>query len=300
MESSYHGRAAELAAEPRRPASPPSGFWTGLLPDLKELFARRELLLMLIQRELKSRYKDSSLGFLWSLARPLALLLIYYVALGQFLGAARQIPSFAVFIYSGLTAWTFYSEIVLIGTGSVVNNSALVKKIYLPREIFPLSVIGSAAFNFVIQLGILLATTLALSQFPIGERWWNLLLGFTVLLVYGVALALVLSAVNVYLRDVQYLVEIAMMIAFWASPIVYSWGLVRTHITGIAETIYLANPVTLAVLAFQKALWTAGDDEPFPPDLDARLGIVLGIGVVSLWLAQRLFSRLQGSFAQEL
>lgn len=301
MDRSQAQRALELAAEPMRPASPPSGFWTGALRDIREVIGRRELLDLLVRRELKSRYKDSSLGFFWSLARPLALLLIYYVALGQFLGAARTIPSFAIFVYTGLTAWTFFNEIVLAGTGSIVGNAALVKKIYLPREVFPLSVLGSAAFNFMIQTGILLAATLVARQFPTGSRWWYFVLGTLVILVYGVALSLVLSAVNVYLRDVQYLVEIVLMVAFWASPVVYSWHLVQPHLAAIgAEGLYLSNPVTLAVLAFQKALWTAGAAEPFPTNLAPMLGIAIGAGLVLLWFCQRIFSRLQGSFAQEL
>ncbi|WP_255371603.1 ABC transporter permease [Cellulosimicrobium sp. CUA-896] len=139
--------------------------------------AQRELLDMLVRRELKARYKDSTLGFVWSLGRPLAMLLIYYVALGQFLGAARSIPQFAVFIYAGLTAWNLFSESLTAGTGSVVANSGLVKKVYLPREVFPLSSIGSALFNFSIQLVILLAATVLVGQFPPGghvgstSRW---------------------------------------------------------------------------------------------------------------------------------
>ncbi|AEG45123.1 ABC transporter permease [Isoptericola variabilis] len=309
MTSETPDRAARLAAEPLRAAGPRPGFARGTVASLKDLARQRELLDMLIRRELKARYKDSALGFLWSLGRPLAMLAIYYLALGQFLGAARHIPAFAIFIYAGLTAWGFYSEALVSGTGSVVANSGLVKKVYLPREVFPLSSVGSAFFNFMIQVVILLTATLVAGQFPLGARWGYFVLALLVLVTYAVALSLILSAVNVYLRDVQYLVDIFIMIFFWLSPIVYAWSFVRDALGSSGLTagaqemlmeLYLANPVTLAVIGFQETFWVAGDALPSVPDLAARLGVALGVGLLLLWLAQRVFARLQSNFAQEL
>lgn len=299
-------RIARLADEPLRPAGPRPGFFRGTLASITDIYAHRELMGLLVRRELKSRYKDSALGFLWTLIRPLAMLLIYYVALGKFLSAERSIPSFAIFIYAGLSAWTLHSEIVNIGTSSIVANSGLIKKVYLPREVFPLSAVGAAVFNFTVQLGILIGATAVARQFPTGARWLYFPLSLAVLLVFATAFSLLLSAVNVYLRDVQYLVEVALMIFFWASPIVYSWKLVtgaldKAGLSGSwVEELYLANPVSLVVLGFQRTFWVAGDGEPVPPDLGARLGIALAIGIVFLWLCQRVFARLQSNFAQEL
>lgn len=299
-------RAARLAAEPLREAGPRPGFASGTLSSLRDIAAHRELMGFLVRRELKSRYKDSALGFVWSLIRPLAMLLIYYIALGKFLGAARSIPDFAIFIYTGLTAWTLFNEIVTIGTASIVANSGLIKKVYLPREVFPLSVVGSAVFNFLIQLGILVAATLVVGRFPTGLRWLYFPLSLAVLLVFATALALLFSAVNVYLRDVGYLVEVTLMILFWASPIVYSWSLVHQELSkmthgALFEQLYLANPVTLVVLGFQRTFWVLGDGQPFQVDaLGPRLGIALAVGVVLLWVCQRTFARLQANFAQEL
>jgi ABC-2 type transport system permease protein len=296
-------RAARLAVEPLREAGPRPGFASGTLSSIRDIAAHRELMGFLVRRELKSRYKDSALGFLWSLIRPLSMLLIYYIALGKFLGAARSIPDFAIFIYTGLTAWTLFAEIVTIGTASIVANAGLIKKVYLPREVFPLSVVGSAIFNFAIQLGILIAATIVVGRFPTGPRWFYFPLSLVVLLVWATALALLLSAVNVYLRDVGYLVEVALMILFWASPIVYSWSLVHKELLKYPtlEQLYLLNPVTLAVCGFQQTFWVAGDSQPFEVTaLGERLGIALVIGVVALWLCQRTFARLQANFAQEL
>ena len=263
--------------------------------------AYRELLGLLVRRELKARFKDSVLGFLWSLLRPLALLIVYYVAIGKFLGAERAIPDFAIYIFAGLTIWQLFAEIVSGSTGSILGNGGLIKKVYLPREVFPLSVVGSSLFNLMTQLTILAAAVIALGRAPTGQRLLYLPLAIVVVVVYATALGLVLAAVNVYLRDVQYLVEIALMVLFWGSPVVYSWRLVSGVVEqGWMEQAYLANPVTVAVLGMQRAVWVAGTEEPFPPGLGTRLLVMLAIGTVLLWLGQRVFARLEGNFAQEL
>jgi ABC-2 type transport system permease protein len=308
MPYQHEARLQELADEPMRPAGPRQGFFHGTFESIRDVWSRRELLNQLTRREIKARYKDSALGFFWSLARPLAMLLVYYVAIGKFLGAARTpthpggIPDFAIFIFAGLTAWQLFSDIVIIGTGSIVGNGGLIKKVYVPRELFPLSVVGSALFNFAIQLGVLLAATAALGQFPTGERWLYFVLALAVMIPLSTALALLLSATNVYLRDVQYLVEIMLMIFMWASPIVYSWGLVQKALGAHPwlEQLYIANPMTLVVLGFQKAFWVGGDGQPFPEHLGRSLIIALGVSIVLLWFSQRAFARLQSNFAQEL
>lgn len=301
MTNPTEARAAALASVPLRIAGPRSGFVTGTFSSLRDIAAHRELMGFLVKRELKARYKDSALGFVWSLVRPLAMLLIYFVAIGKFLNAASTTPGFAVFIYTGLTAWTLFNEIIISGTGSIVANSGLIKKVYLPREVFPLSVVGSSIFNFAIQLLILVGATIVTGQLPTGARWIYFPLSLAVVVVYATAFALLLSAANVYLRDVQYLVDVALMIMFWASPIVYSWKMVHEKLAGSTlEHVYMSNPITLAVLGFQRTFWVAGDGEPVATHLASRLGIACVIGVVLLWLGQRIFARLQANFAQEL
>ncbi|WP_372594278.1 ABC transporter permease [Actinotalea sp.] len=307
MSHDHESRSAHLASLELRPAGPRAGFLRGTIQSVRDIWAHRELLDLLVRREIKARYKDSILGFFWSLAKPLALLLVYYVAIGKFLGAERVpgreggIPEFAIFIFTGLTAWQLFSDIILGGTGSIVANAGLIKKVYVPREVFPLSVLGSSLFNFTIQLGILVTATVVSGAFPLGQRWLYLPLALAVLIVFASALALLLSAVNVYLRDVQYLVEIVIMILFWGSPIVYSWGLVHTRLEGsLLDTLYLMNPMTLVVVAFQRVFWVGGDGEATPDSLTIRLLVTLGISMLLLWVSQRIFARLQSNFAQEL
>ncbi len=283
------------------PISPPRGIIRGTIHSVSAIFARRELLQLLVQREFKARYKDSSLGFFWSLLRPLAMLLIYYVAVGKFLGAERNIPNFAIYVFAGLTIWTLFSETVSSATGSIVNNSGLIKKVDLPREIFPLSATGTALLNFGIQFVVLLGATLLTGQPPRLEALWLVPASMIVLTTYGLGLGLLLSAWNVYLRDIQHLVEIALLVLFWASPIVYSYAMVHDLLGGgFLEQLWLANPVTPAVLAFQQGMWSSGDAGHVPADLGLRLLITWGFSLILLWIGQLVFSRLEGNFAQEL
>ncbi|MDJ0337583.1 ABC transporter permease [Cryobacterium sp. PH31-O1] len=303
--ASAEERSLRIAQEPLLPVGQSTGFITGTWSSIKEVLAHRELLGLLVRREIKARYKDSSLGLVWSLAKPLAQLLVYYFAIGQILGVARSIPSFAIFVFVGLIVWGLFTEIVSSGTMSIVNNAGLVKKVYLPREIFPLAAVGGGLFNFGVQLIILIAATIIGGQVPLTPDLALAPLALINVIIFASAMGMLLAAVTVYLRDLQHLIEVVLTVLFWASPVVYSFSFVHAAIAGTwLEQLYLANPVTLSVLGMQKALWLAGSTESnqvnFPPDLALRLWISLFISIALLWIAQRIFSRLQGNFAQEL
>jgi len=267
---------------------------------LREVLGFRELLGMLVRRELKAKYKDSSLGLLWTLIRPLVTLLVYFIAIGHFLGAARSIPDFAVFMFTGLITWQLFTDIVTQGSGSILSNSALVKKVYLPRELFPLSVVGSALVNFAMQFVVLVGAVIFIGQVPTGSRLFYFPLAVLCMVLWGFALSLVLSSATVYLRDTQYLVEVALTILFWACPIVYSWTFVGNVVSPGVLDAYLWNPTTVSVLAMQQAFWVSGDAQPVPDELGLRLGILVLVGFVLVIVAQRVFSRAQANFAQEL
>ncbi|MEZ3160057.1 ABC transporter permease [Microbacterium sp. BWT-B31] len=273
----------------------------GILDSVTDAVSQREMLGLLVKRDLKSKYKDSALGFLWSLARPLVQLLIYFVVLGQFLGAARGIPDFAIYIFTGLTAIGLFTEIAVGGTGSIIANAGLVKKVYVPREVFPLASVGSALFNFLVQLCILVLATFLTGHPPFHWAILYALPALAIIVVYGLAFALFFGALNVYLRDMQYLVEVFTILLFWASPVVYSWQMVRDLVQNpVIVEIYTNNPLTLAILGFQEAFWVAGADAAQPDLLLLRMFVALIVGLVVLVGCHRVFLRLQGNFAQEL
>ncbi|GAB2552443.1 ABC transporter permease [Leucobacter ruminantium] len=279
--------------------------YKGFLSTSREIIQNRSMLALLVRRDIKSRYKDSSLGLIWTLIRPLTQLAIYFVVVGKFLGAERGIPDFAIYIFTGLTAYGLFSEIVSGGTASILGNAGLVKKVYVPRELFPLAATGTALFNFAIQLAILIVIVLVTGKFHIS---WNLLYlipSLIVLISFGLALALLFSAWFVYLRDIGYFVEIAVMVLMWASPILYSWQMVHDVVMGIGLPwllqIYTANPVTLAVLGFQESIWgTAERGLALPENLMTQLCVAAVLGLLCVVGAQRIFARMQGNFAQEL
>ncbi len=277
-------------------------FLSSNLPEVRKIWMRRELVGLLVRRELRARYKGSSLGIVWSLIKPLVQLLVFYFAIGHVLGAARLIPSYAIFVFIGLTVWTFATEIITSGTRSILDNAGLVRKVAVPREIFPLAAIGGAVVNLGIQFIVLLAAMLAIGEFPVT---WEILWVFPSLLLvvtFCSAIAILLAALNVYFRDIQHLVEVVLIVAFWASPIVYAFSFVSSLPLGGWLQVYLLNPITLGVLGMQRALWTAGADLAgmFPPQLGLGILIAFAVSLILLWISLRAFQKLQGNFAQEL
>ncbi len=210
----------------------PRGLLRGTAAAAREIAANRQLLGRLVVKEIRSRYNDSYLGILWSLLRPIVQLAVYYLFIGQILGAAHNVPGFAVFVFANLTIWGLFTETLTSGTSSILANAGLVKKIYLPREIFPLTSLGSALFNFAIQFVILILATLLFGVFPAHVELLYAIPSIAVMAVFGLALGMALGAVNVYLRDTQHFVEIAVMLLFWASPSLYSLTFVHNAVGG--------------------------------------------------------------------
>lgn len=272
---------------------------------LREIWERRDLLGLLVRRDLNARYRDSLLGFLWTLIRPLVQFLMYYLVLGQFLRAAEGIPQFAIFLFAGLTIYSFFAEMVSGATVSILSNAGLVKKIYLPREIFPMASIGAAGFMFLVQTVVLMGGAIVFQALPAPTQMLWFFPAVLLMLIYGLAFGLLLSALNVYLRDVQYVTEVVLMLAMWGSPIVYAWTMVGSSFATLglpswALDVYTNNPITLGVLAFRKAFWGAGSPADYPPDLLLRIVIAGVVGLVLLVISHRIFNRLQGNFAQEM
>ena len=282
----------------------------GLGGRIREVWTYRELLRNLIVKELKVKYKDSALGFFWTLVRPLLYLLVYSVAIGIFLGAGRTIPDFGVYLFTGLLVWTLFTDVVGGATGAIVSNAGLVKKVYFPRELLTFSVVGAALINALLQVVVLIGAYVVTRQFPPVSDLYLVPLAVAVLVLFSTGLGLILGAVNVYLRDVEYLVEVGLLLWFWMTPIVYDWTKVRQqlvidhHLEWLFQ-IYMANPMTNIVLAFQRALWPAGHTPEgsaffYDGDLALRLGVLAVASLVLLWVAMKVFDKAQGNFAQEL
>ncbi|HUP87707.1 MAG TPA: ABC transporter permease [Acidimicrobiales bacterium] len=267
---------------------------------VRDIFRYRELLINLVRKDLKVRYKSSVLGFLWSLLNPAMLLLVYYFVFSVLLGSG--IPRFPIYLLSGLLVWNLFNVGLISGTGSVVGASGIVNKVWFPREVLPLSAIGAAVVHFFLQ-GIVMIITLLVFQHPVAWSYLPLLpIALVDLLLFVAALALLGSAINVYLRDMQHLVEIALLPWFFCSPIVYSYDLIANKL-GHLQFLYLLNPVTPVVLVFQRAIYGGYSDvvHRFPYWWYARnLAFVLIGSLIVLAFALSVFRRLEGNFTEEL
>jgi ABC-2 type transport system permease protein len=276
-----------------------------------EIAGYRELLVNLVRKELKVRYKNSVLGFVWSLVNPAVTIGVYYVIFTLVFN--NPIPKFVIFLMSGVLVWNMFSTALGSAVSSVVGNAPLVKKVYFPREILPLASIGAAMVDFFLQSSVLIVA-LAAFQWRIGWAYLPLIpIALVVAVLFTASLALWLSAVNVRYRDVQHFLAIALMVWFWGTPIIYSYQQVATRLSQYhLGNLLLLNPFTSVTLAFQRALYNKRVVNVGKPtqtqlmpnhgylwDLGIR-GAVAAVSLVLLVLAARVFRRLEGDFAESL
>jgi ABC-2 type transport system permease protein len=283
-----------------------------VLSGIKELWTSRSILFALVQRDISARYRASFFGFFWAIARPLVQLMIFYLVVGQFLGAGRSIENYAIFIFTGLMLWGFISESVISGTSSITNGAGLVTKISFPREILPLAGVITAGFNFLIQIPVLIVAYFLIGNFPNPIDLLALPAVLVSVVFLSTALALTFATINVFARDAQHLVELVMMLLMYLAPVIYSWVFVRETVMVMFGSdfwfkVYISNPFAALVTGFQDSLWP-GDryysDGSAAPDL-------VGVTTVTLWLlpvvtfaflavSYKFFLKHEPNFAREL
>lgn len=274
----------------------------GVSGGLFEVARRRHLLSLIVRKEVQIRYRGSVLGWLWSYVKPLVQFVVFYVALGVFLGLNKSIDFYPIYLLSGITIVTFFNEAFANGTRSLVDNAALIKKIYLPREMFPVSSMLVAIVNTIPQIIVVITIALFFGWAPSLAQIAALLLAMTIIAILATGLGMLFGAINVTFRDAQSFVEIIVMCAIWASPVMYQWQMVATQVPGWLFVLYRANPLTASVELFHYALWFPLDPEGAQtlPSLWEFGFLALGVSVVVLLFGQFVFRRLEGRFAQDL
>jgi ABC-2 type transport system permease protein len=273
---------------------------------------RWELLANLVRKDLKAKYQGSVLGFLWSLANPLLLLVVYTFVFQLVLKSG--IPSFGFFLLSGLLIWNAFSGAVGTACGAVVGNSGLVKKVRFPLGVLPLTPVGFAGVHFVLQMFVLVVVMLVVGYTHVlGPHLLLAVPAIGVGILFTIALCYLVAGLNVRYRDTQHIVEVALMAGFWLNPIVYSVALVREHLeNGWLYFAYYLNPMAGVTTAMQRALY--GQD----PEIQLgttrvhvladpgylfyleRLGIGAVVSGLLLLLGLRTYRRLSADFAEEL
>ena len=277
----------------------------GPLRRLRDVWTYRELLGNLVRKELKVKYKNSALGFLWSLLNPALYLVVFYVVFELILKSG--IPNFPIFLLAGLLPWNLFSTGLGASATAVTSNGSLVSKVWFPREILPLAAIGAALVHYFLQTIVLV---LALIIFTWTPAWAYLpLLPFALItmLVFVAALGVLLAAVNVYARDTQHLLELALLAWFWLTPIVYPYRQVADRLGG-AAAVLLLNPMVTVVVTYQRAIYNKVNASPtvhLLPNQDwfwyaRNIGITLAASLALLYFALRIFGRLEDNFAEEI
>lgn len=253
----------------------------------KEIYPYREMLRNLIWKDLRMRYKGSALGFLWTFINPLLMLSIYVAVFSLIMKA--DIPHFPLFILTALLPWNFFSQSVTGGARSLIHHAELIKKVYFPREVIPLSVVGSHLINYLFTLLILLPALL-LDGIPLT---WTLLAFPLVLLIQTLLIlpiTLLAAVGTVYLRDLEHILGVLMTVGFYLTPVLFPLSLIPASYRGI----FVYNPMTSIVDAY-RAIFLYGQW----PDWGTLLAM-LGILVIVNAGAFRLFAQLQGRVAEEV
>ncbi|MFI5036158.1 MAG: ABC transporter permease [Acidimicrobiales bacterium] len=281
---------------------------------LRNLASRRELLSGLVKSDIKIKYKGSVLGLFWSMLAPAFTLAIYYLVFSVVL--KNGFPNFVIYLFSGLIVWNLFMNAVSGATGVIVDRAGLVKKVSFPREILALSNVGAAVIYFLIQLVVLVLLLVVFGHAPAWGFLWILPISFAALYLLTASVAIVMSAVTVYLRDVRHLMDVLLQLWFWLTPVVYSYEhsiSAALHRHGIAW-IYFLNPVTLIVLTFQRIFYVSQTVRsttlthavinvlptwPLSTYLYLNLGL-LAVMVVVFLGAESIFGRLEGNFESEL
>jgi lipopolysaccharide transport system permease protein len=287
-----------IAAPPDPETSP--GALRRMRRNSRELVQARELTVNLVRRELKAEHRGTFLGRVWSLANPLLLVGLYYVIFTYIVGRplvddlprpdGHKVP-FAVYFFAGLVIWNVFGTSAGNATNSVVGSGYLLRKVYFPRAILPLSSVLSAMVTFGFELAVLFVIALLFVGLPSAQLLWVPVILLVVgVLAYGAAL--LLSAVTVFLRDVAHFIGVFLQLWFWGTPIVYSLQWVANKDNEWFIRILEANPMTGIVVSFRNVVVLNR-----PPNF-ALLGYDLAFGVVLLAVGWWVFQRWQRLFAE--
>lgn len=254
----------------------------------KRLYQYRELLKSNVKKEIRGKYKGSFLGLLWSFINPLLSVLIYAIVFPLILKNPQ--PNYVVFLIVAIIPWNFFVTVINQGVNTVVINGNIIKKVYFPREVLPISVVTSGLVNFFISCIIILCFILfgGMSLSPV-----MLLAPVIALIQYMLSLGLLfaLSAINVYIRDTEYIVNFIVSLLFYATPILYSSELFKNT---AFEWIMHINPLAHIINAYRDIFYY----QQLPNF--TILGIVGLISFMVLIVGYNIFKKLEKGFAEEL
>ncbi len=253
----------------------------------KKIYNYRELLKSNVKKEIRGRYKNSILGILWSFLNPLLQLAVYSIIFGALLASGDK--TYHIYICVALIPWTYFTTAITQSAFTVIGNADIIKKVYFPREILPISVVTSGAVNFVISTIIILAFVLGSG---LGLTKYILLYPVILLVQYVLLLGIsfIVSSITVYFRDLEHIIGIILMAAFYGTPIVYKLEQLPANL----QVLMQINPMTHLINAYRDIFYYQR-----MPDLKA-IGILFAGSVVITIIGYFIFKKLQKGFAEEL
>jgi ABC-2 type transport system permease protein len=252
----------------------------------REVMGSRELLFNLTQREVSGKYRRTALGQLWSLANPIAAIIIYTFVFSFIFqleaprGLNSGLTNYALFLVAALLPWLFFQRVVSQGVSSIVDNAGLVQKVYFPRVVLPLSLVGASFFTWLFEMGVLIAAFLIVGAWGLIPLLPVVIVFMVLLALFASGLSMVLAIVNVYFRDTTHFVTLLLQFWFYLTPILYPVSMVQGQsdkIGGILGTpitlfdIYRLNPLEPFIAIFRSLLY------------DNVLPSIMPIAMASFW-----------------
>jgi lipopolysaccharide transport system permease protein len=257
-----------------------------ILKDIKEITHHREVLWNFTLREIKVKYKQSILGILWAILQPLSMMAIFTIIFSRFIKMPSDGMPYPIFSFAALLPWVFFSNSIMSSASSIVSNMNLLKKIYFPREIFPIASILAAFVDFCIAGCIFMAMLI----FYKTHISLNILYLIPILLLeigFILVISLFVAAANVYYRDVRYVIPLVTQLWMYASPVIYPISVVPQHL----RPFYMLNPMAFIIDSYRKVLVLG-----VAPDW-SYLGFVSIATIILLWFAYAFFKKIEMSFA---
>lgn len=218
------------------------------METLAILISRRALIAELVHRELKLRYRGTWLGFLWTMLNPLVFMVVYTLVFSHFLRIG--IPKFPAFLLTGLLAWNWFSESVMMGTNCLVDHATFLRNAVFPAQILPVVSVGAGMMNYVFALPVLLVLLLVY-QVPFGWTIFALPLVMAVQFLLSLGVVYLTATFNVFLRDLRYIVQHGLLVAFFLTPVMYDLSFVPARFQWILKI----NPMTIVIDSYRRILF---------------------------------------------
>lgn len=254
---------------------------------IKRLYEYRELLKNNVKKEIGGKYKKSFLGILWSFLNPLLQIAVYALVFQVILRS--NIEDYAVYLCCGLIPWQYFSGVVLKGAATLIENANIIKKVYFPREILPISIVSSEGVNFLISTIIIIGFVIFSGRLITLNILWYFLI-VAIQFIVSIGIAFLVSSVTVYFRDLQHILGIIIQLLFYATPIVYAIDQVPESFQWIMKI----NPMAYLIDGY-RSIFYYGQIPNFK-----GLAIAFAMGVILCVLGYIIFKKLEKRFAEEL